>query len=105
MYLPCSSSTVAVMFTNSTSTFSLNRGSWGSVGGGGACVFSCGGFCWGCAAMDTTPAHKTHRRPIVKIQTCFRAFILSSLFGGIVVTRLPILYQCQGCGTILYRVG
>src|SRR2546426_2100335 len=88
MYFPCSSRTVAVMFTSSTSTLSLNRGSWGSVGGVCGCAFSWGGFCCGCAAMDTTPAHKTPRRPIAKTQTCFRAFIVSSLFSGL----LPHLY-------------
>src|SRR6266566_251803 len=52
MYLPCSSSTVAVMFTNSTSTFSL-----------------------------------------------------SSLFGGIVVARLFILYQSGTRSHFIPRLG
>src|SRR2546427_11100896 len=38
--------------------------------------------------MDSTPAHKMHSKPMARTQTCFRAFIVSSLFSGL----LPHLY-------------
>src|SRR5712691_13226196 len=52
--------------------------------------------------MDTTPAHKTQKRPMVPIQTCFRAFMVSPLVNDSDVLVTVCLFFDQGPGALTF---